>query len=53
MGFVLGGVVGCGSCGMFVCLKSFVMNVISLSVYVNVAHVCFVWYVSGCDGGRG
>jgi len=26
---------------MFVCLKMFVINVVSLPVYVNVAHLCF------------
>ena len=28
---------------MIVYLKSFVINGVSLSVYVNVAHVCLVW----------
>jgi hypothetical protein len=38
---------------MFVCSKSFLMNVVSLPVYVNVAHFCLVRCFSGCDGGRG
>jgi hypothetical protein len=36
---------------MFVYFKSFVMNVVSLPVYVNVAHFYLVRCFSGCDGG--
>ena len=35
---------------MFVCLNSFVMRVVSLPVYVNVAQDCAVGFLSGCGG---
>jgi hypothetical protein len=35
---------------IFVCLNSFVMKVVSLPVYVNVAHDCAVGFFSGCGG---
>jgi hypothetical protein len=38
---------------MFVCLSSFVMNVVSLPVCVKVAHVCFVGCYFGWGGGGG
>ena len=38
---------------MSVCLNSFVMKVVSLSVYVNVAHLHFSGWSSGCGGEGG
>jgi len=38
---------------MLVCLNSFVMNVVSLPMYVNVDHFRFASSFSSCDGGRG
>jgi hypothetical protein len=38
---------------MFVCRNNFVMNVVSLPVYVNVAQVRAVDFFSGCRGGGG
>ena len=38
---------------MLVCLNSFMMNVVSLPMYVKVAHFRFASCFSGCDGGRG
>ena len=35
---------------MFVCLNSFVMKVVSLPVYVNVARDCVVGLLSGWGG---
>ena len=33
------------------CLKSFVMKVVSLPMYMKVAHFRFVGWSSGCGGG--
>ena len=38
---------------MYVCLNSFVMKVVSLPVYVKVAHLRLAGWSSGCSGGRG
>ena len=38
---------------MFVCLNSFVMKVVSLAVYVNVAEDCVVGFLSGWGGSCG
>jgi len=38
---------------IFVYLKSFVKNGVSLPVYVNVPNFCFIWCFSGCVLGRG
>ena len=35
---------------MFVCLNSFVMYVVSLPVYVNMAQDCVVGFLCGCGG---
>jgi len=37
---------------MLVCLNSLVMSVVSLPVYVKVAHFRFASCFSGCDWGR-
>jgi hypothetical protein len=49
----LGGVVGfclCGRLFLCLCLNSFVIKVVSLPVYVNVAQGCAVGFLSGCGG---
>jgi len=38
---------------MMVYLKRFVMNGVSMPVYVNVAHFCLVWCFLGCVGVTG
>ena len=38
---------------MYVCLNSFVMKVVSLPVYVKVAHLCFAGWSSGLSVGGG
>ena len=37
---------------MSVCMNSFVMKVVSLPVYVEVAHFRLAGWFSGCGGGR-
>ena len=37
---------------MSMCLYSFVMKVVSLPVYVEVAHFRLAGWFSGCGGGR-